>query len=133
MIVKIGTEAAQFFLWEYSFRIFGIVSVQCVPPHPVKLSIFNFTDDISYIQNPILWLPRETNNGGIEQYKHFISLTSSVHIPAAPTKIGKQGTTLYNSAMLYKIWSIMYQTFTHVIVHCTLNLCHYLNRNKTFL
>ncbi len=41
---------------------------------------------------------------------------------AAPTKIGKQGTTVYNSAMLYKIWSIMYQTFIHVIVHCTLNL-----------
>jgi hypothetical protein len=31
MSVGIGTEALQYLFWEYMFRIFDIVSLQCTP------------------------------------------------------------------------------------------------------
>ncbi len=46
MNVEIRTVAALFLSWEYLFRIFGIISLQCGPP--------NYSDGILYIDGSIL-------------------------------------------------------------------------------
>jgi hypothetical protein len=62
MNVGIWTVAAQFLSWEYLFRIFGIVSLQCTH-HNILPSFFNLTQLIHtlaaiprYILNTVDWL-----------------------------------------------------------------------------
>ncbi len=45
MHVGIWTVAAQFLFWEYLFRIFGIVSLQCIQKRGVGWKRFNFLND----------------------------------------------------------------------------------------
>jgi hypothetical protein len=40
MNVEIGSVAAQFLFWEYLFRIFGIISLQCVDKKIIRVALF---------------------------------------------------------------------------------------------
>jgi hypothetical protein len=40
MNMEIWKEAVQFLFWEYLFRIFGVVSLQCTPYKDLYLHIF---------------------------------------------------------------------------------------------
>ena len=59
MNLEIGTVAAQFLSWEYLFRIFGIVSFQCVDTYDVSaFADASDLDDILHIFAAAgLWSP----------------------------------------------------------------------------
>jgi hypothetical protein len=69
MNVRIGTETSQFHFWEYLFRIFGILSLQCIPvyvilspalPHfkPLPYICFQACGDLSWHVSTFLFCKR---------------------------------------------------------------------------
>jgi hypothetical protein len=56
MNVGIGTVAVQFFFWEYLFRIFGIVSLQCGEDEGCKPTP---TISYHYVQSCVVYTPAE--------------------------------------------------------------------------
>jgi hypothetical protein len=62
MNVEIGTKAVQFLFWEHLFRIFVIVSLQCMHCIPAE--------DL---------LPQRNLKGSLDEDKAYLTLKKSVH------------------------------------------------------
>ncbi len=64
MNVGIGTVSGQFLFWEYLFRIFGVVSLQCGEENPARV-IAIMSDEIAYLSGQLSFHPGEISR------KHF--------------------------------------------------------------
>jgi len=69
MNVEIGTKAEQFLFWEYLFRIFGIVFLQCIDTQPLEGTVDIFPSPFS-----ISLFPQFPNSFVFYPQKHLCPL-----------------------------------------------------------